>query len=61
MPGILLSETPEERPSMILPPRAFNAGRVFRSIDTGAERKFRATRLLYRGADFEQVAFEQTS
>jgi hypothetical protein len=61
MPGILLSETPEERASMILPPRAFNAGRVFRSIDTGAERKFKATRLLYRGADFEQVAFDQTS
>ena len=43
-----------------LPPRTFNPGRVLRSIDAGPERRFRLTRLLQRGADFERVAFEET-
>jgi hypothetical protein len=31
---------------------------VLRTVDGGIERKFRLTRLLQRGADFERVAFE---
>ena len=58
MPGILLADTPAEPRSLILPPRAFNPGRLFRSMDPGPERKFRLTRLLQRGGDFERVAFE---
>jgi hypothetical protein len=60
MPAILLSETPEERVTMVLPPRAFNPGRLFRSMDPGPERKFRLTKLVQRGGDFERVAFEET-
>jgi len=58
IPAILLAETPEEGESLILPPRAFTHGRLFRSLDQGPERKFRLTRLLLRGGDFERVAFE---
>jgi hypothetical protein len=58
MPAILLGETPDEQPTLILPPRAFNSGRLFRSMDPGPERKFRLTRLVQRGGDFERVAFE---
>jgi hypothetical protein len=32
---------------------------VLRSIEAGPERRFRLTRLLQRGADFERVAFEE--
>ena len=35
--------------------------RGLRSLDAGPERKFRLTRLLQRGSDFERVAFEETS
>jgi hypothetical protein len=58
MPGILLADTPAEPRSLVLPPRAFNPGRLFRSMDPGPERKFRLTRLVQRGGDFERVAFE---
>jgi len=60
MPAIMLSETPDERVTMIVPPRTFNAGRLFRSMDPGPERKFRLTKLVQRGGDFERVAFEET-
>jgi len=60
LPAILLAESPEDRPTLIMQPRAFTPGRVLRSID-GPERKFRLTRLLQRGADFERVAFEEAS
>jgi hypothetical protein len=59
IPTLLLGETPEERPTLIVAPRVFTAGRVLRSVDAGPERKFRLTRLVQRGADFERVAFEQ--
>jgi cyclic-di-GMP-binding protein len=61
LPALLLSETPDDKESLILPPRSFNPSRVLRSIDAGAERRFRLTRLLQRGADFERVAFEATT
>jgi len=60
MPAILLSETPEERGALIVPPRTFNPGRLFRSMDPGPERKFRLTKLVQRGGDFERVAFEES-
>ena len=46
---------------LLLPSRTFNPSRVLRSIDAGPERRFRLTRLLQRGADFERVAFEETT
>jgi hypothetical protein len=60
VPGILIGPTPDEKATIITPPRTFNPGRVLRSIDSGPERRFRLTRLLRRGADFERVAFEET-
>jgi hypothetical protein len=60
MPALLLSETPEEGGTLIVPPRTFNPGRMFRSMDPGPERKFRLTKLVQRGGDFERVAFEET-
>jgi hypothetical protein len=56
---LLLGETPEEPATLIVSPRVFTAGRVLRSVDPGPERKFRLTRLVQRGADFERVAFEE--
>jgi hypothetical protein len=40
-------------------PSVVNPSRVLRCVDTGAERRFRLTRLLQRGADFERAAFEE--
>jgi hypothetical protein len=34
---------------------------VLRSLDAGPDRRFRLTRLLHRGTDFERVAFEETT
>lgn len=59
-PTIMLSATPDEKACFIVPPRTFSAGRVLRSIASGPERRFRLTRLVQRGADFERVAFEET-
>lgn len=59
VPVILLGYTPDEKATIITPPRIFNPGRSLRSTDSGPERRFRLTRLLQRGADFERVAFEE--
>lgn len=59
--GLLLAETPDDRPSLIMQPRAFTPGRQLRSVDGGAERRFRLTKLLHRGSDFERVAYEEAS
>jgi hypothetical protein len=59
VPVILLGYTPEEKATIVTPPRIFNPGRSLRSMDSGPERRFRLTRLLQRGADFERVAFEE--
>ena len=40
--------------------RPDTAGRVMRSIESGPERKFRLTKLLQRGGDFERVSFEES-
>ena len=58
VPAILLAESPEDRPSLIMQPRAFTPGRMLRSVDGGPERRFRLTRLMQRGADFERIAFD---
>jgi hypothetical protein len=60
LPALLLSATDHEPASLVVPPRTFNAGRVMRSMDNGPERKFRLTKLLQRGGDFERVAFEES-
>jgi hypothetical protein len=60
VPGVLLSATEDDEASLILPPRTFNPGRVMRSIESGPERKFRLTKLLQRGGDFERVSFEES-
>jgi hypothetical protein len=59
LPALLLSETPDDKSCLILPSRSFNPSRVLRTSDAGPERRFRLTRLLQRGADFERVAFEE--
>ena len=60
LPALLLDETPDDKACLVLPPRTFNPSRVLRSLDPGRERRFRLTRLLQRGFDFERAAFEET-
>jgi hypothetical protein len=57
IPTVILGATPDEKPAMLFPPRTFTAGRIFRTLSSGPERRFRLTRLLQRGADFERVAY----
>jgi len=59
--ALLLGETPDDRPTLVMQPRAFTPGRQFRSVDGGGERRFRLTKLVQRGADFERIAFEEGS
>ena len=59
IPTVILGATPDETPAMLVPPRTFNPGRIFRTLSSGPERRFRLTRLLQRGADFERVAFDE--
>jgi hypothetical protein len=59
IPTVILGATPDETPAMLVPPRTFNPGRIFRTISSGPERRFRLTRLIQRGADFERVAFDE--
>lgn len=61
LPALVLAETPDDKACLVLPPRTFNPSRVLRAQGAGGERRFRLTRLLQRGADFERAAFEETS
>lgn len=61
LPVIELCESPDERASLIVPPRTFAPGRQLRSMDSGPERRFKLAKLLQRGADFERCAFEETA
>jgi hypothetical protein len=61
LPALLLDETPDDKACVVLPPRTFNPSRVLRSLDPGHDRRFRLTRLLQRGTDFERAAFEETT
>jgi hypothetical protein len=58
MPALFLGETPEDKPCLILPPRTFNPSRLLRTTESGPGQRYRLTRILQRGADFERVAFE---
>jgi hypothetical protein len=60
-PTVILGVTPDEKATFLVPPRTFSAGRTLRSLASGPERRFRLTRLVQRGADFERVAFEETA
>jgi len=61
MPALLLAETPEDKACLILGSRTFNPSRVLRTADHGHGQRYRLTRLLQRGADFERVAFDQAT
>ena len=61
LPALRFDETPNDKATLVLPPRTFNPSRVLRSLDVGPGQRFRLTRLLHRGIDFERVAFEETS
>jgi len=58
VPCVLLPETADDKASLILPPRTFSPARMVRTVDGGPERKYRLTRVLQRGGDFERVSFE---
>jgi hypothetical protein len=59
MPVLFLGETPDDKPCLILPPRTFNPSRILRvTTESGPGQRYRLTRLLQRGSDFERVAFE---
>lgn len=60
LPAVLLAGGEGQAPTLVVPPRTFNPGRLLRSMDAGPERKLRLTRLLQRGGDFERVAFEES-
>jgi hypothetical protein len=60
LPALLLSATDDISASLVLPPRTFNPGRMLRSMEAGPERKFRLTKIVQRGADFERVAFDES-
>jgi hypothetical protein len=59
--GAALRRDPRGQGHLVLPPRTFNPSRVLRALDFGTDRRFRLTRLLHRGIDFERVAFEETN
>jgi hypothetical protein len=61
IPLIELVESPEEPATLLVPPRTYSPGRALRSMNSGPERRFKLTKLLHRGADFERVAFEETA
>jgi hypothetical protein len=61
IPALMLAEAAKDGASLILSPRTFNPSRVLRTADPTHLRRFRLTRLLQRGADFERVAFEETT
>ena len=60
-PAAILGATPDEKACLVVPPRTFAAGRMLRSLGVTPERRFKLTRLIQRGADFERVAFEETA
>ena len=59
--ALRLDDSHDDKPFLVLPPRTFNPSRVLRSLDTGPDRRYRLTRLLQRGVDFERASFEETS
>ncbi|HSC24466.1 MAG TPA: hypothetical protein VLG08_12180 [Casimicrobiaceae bacterium] len=59
VPALLLEEAPEEPTSLVLSPRAFVPNRIMRCDEPGPVRKFKLTRIVQRGGDFERAAFEE--
>jgi hypothetical protein len=58
VPALILEEAPEEPATLVMSPRAFVPNRVMRCDEPGPVRKFKLTRVVQRGGDFERVAFE---
>jgi hypothetical protein len=58
VPALMLEETPEEPATLVMSPRAFLPNRVMRCDEAGPVRKFKLTRVVQRGGDFERVALE---
>jgi hypothetical protein len=56
--ALILEDAPEEATTLVLSPRAFIPNRIMRCDEPGPMRKFKLTRILQRGGDFERVAFE---
>lgn len=56
--AVLLAESPEEPPTLVMSPRAFVLNRVMRCDEPGPLQKFKLVRIVQRGGDFERVAFE---
>ena len=61
LPALILAETRDDKACLVLPPRTFNPSRELHLVESGAERRFRLTRLLQRGVDFERAAFDEAS
>ncbi len=62
VPAVILGAVQDAPSVLVLPPRTFTSDRIVRSLVTsGPERRFRLTRLLQRGADFERVAFDEVT
>jgi len=61
LPVLELVKSPEEPASLVVPSRTFAPGRLLRSMESGPERRFKLTKLVQRGADFERVAFEESN
>jgi len=61
LPTVELCESPDEPASLIVPPRTFTPGRQLRSMDSGPERRFKLTKIVQRGADYERCAFEESA
>lgn len=58
VPALLLAQTPEEPTALVMSPRAFIPNRIMRCDEPGPVRKFKLTRIVQRGGDFERCAFE---
>jgi hypothetical protein len=61
VPALMIAATSDDKAHIVMPSRSFSAGRTLRSVSSGPERRFRLTRLVQRGADFERIAFEETT
>ena len=56
--AVLLAESPEEPPTLVMSPRTFVLNRIMRCDEPGPVQKFRLLNIVQRGGDFERVAFE---
>ena len=61
VPALLLEPSPEEPTMLVMSPRAFIPNRIMRCEEAGPMHKFKLTRIVQRGGDFERVAFEDVA